>query len=447
MLKRIFSIIFSVILIFTFIFPSITASAFEVTGIEISAKSGMLVSLDTGEVLYENNIDDKVYPASITKIMTGILMLESDKYSPDAKIAMTKEALDLVLGTGSVVSNLKEGEEITQRDLLHYVLMASSGDTTYLAAAYYGGSVEAFVSLMNEKATELGLSGTHYSNPVGLHDDENYTTVRDIYTLTKYALKNEEFKEITSTPRYTVAATNMSDERTLTTTNYLQNTTTNYYYQYAKGVKTGFTDEAGRCLVSTASYNGYNYMCVLMGCPAKSNRHFADSKALYRWAFNNFSYKEIAKSQEPVCEIPLNLSLDTDYASLYFKEPFVSILPNEADESTIVVKHTLVGESVNAPIKKGDILGKAEIIYAEKTIGTVDLVAGEDIDSSWILVFWEGVKAFFSSVYMKVFLLIIGAIIVLFFAYCVWLNKGKRKKRRVKYIPYDQKENENEENN
>lgn len=235
--KRIFSIIFSVILIFTFIFPTVTVSAFEATGVDISAKAGMLVSLDTGEILYENNINEKVYPASITKIMTGILMLESEKYNPDAKIAMTREALDLVLGTGSVVSNLKEGEEITQRDLIHYVLMASSGDTTYLAATYYGGSVEAFVDLMNNKAAELGLSGTHYANPVGLHDEENYTTVHDIYTLTKYALKNEEFKEITSTPRYTVAATNMSGERTLTTTNFLQNTNTNYYYQYAKGVK------------------------------------------------------------------------------------------------------------------------------------------------------------------------------------------------------------------
>ena len=445
--KRIFSIIFSVILIFTFIFPTITASAFEATGVDISAKAGMLVSLDTGEILYENNIDEKVYPASITKIMTGILMLESEKYNPDAKIAMTREALDLVLGTGSVVSNLKEGEEITQRDLMHYVLMASSGDTTYLAAIYCSGSVEAFVDLMNNKAAELGLSGTHYANPVGLHDEENYTTVRDIYTLTKYALKNEEFKEITSTPRYTIAATNMSGERTLTTTNFLQNTNTNYYYQYAKGVKTGFTDEAGRCLVSTASYNGYNYMCILMGCPATSNRHFADSKALYRWAFNNFSYKEIANSKEPVCEIPLNLSLDTDYASLYFKEPFVSILPNEADDSTIIVKHTLVSESIDAPIKKGDVLGKAEIIYAEKTIGTVDLVAGEDIDSSWILVFWDGVKDFFGSSYMKVFLIIIALIIGLFLLYCIWLNVGKKKKRRVRYIPYNEKENENEKNN
>jgi D-alanyl-D-alanine carboxypeptidase (penicillin-binding protein 5/6) len=397
-------------------------------------------------MLYENNIDEKVYPASITKIMTGILMLESDKYNPDGKIAMTKEALDLVLGTGSVVSNLKEGEEITQKDLAHYVLMASSGDTTYLAAIFYGGSVENFVTLMNNKAAELGLTNTHYANPVGLHDEENYTTVRDIYTLTKYALKNETFKEITSTPRYIVSATNMSGERILTTTNYLQNTTTNYYYQYAKGVKTGFTDEAGRCLVSTASYNGYNYMCIVMGCPGKSNRHFADSKALYRWAFNNFSFKEIAKSTEPVCEIPLNLSLDTDHAPLYFKEPFVSILPNEADDSTLVVKYNLNQESVDAPIKKGDVLGKAEIIYAEKTIGTVDLVVGEDVEASWILVFWENVKAFFSSTFMKVFLLIILALIALFFLYILLLNTGKKKKRRIKYIPYDEKENENENN-
>ena len=175
MLKRIFSIIFTIFLIFTAISTPITVSAFEVTGFDITAKAGMLVSLDTGEMLYENNIDQKVYPASITKIMTALLMLESELFNPEGKIAVTEEVLDMVLGTGLSVSLMKAGEEFTQLDLLYLVLMASYGDSTYLAAQYYGGTVENFVAMMNAKAAELGLTGTHYSNPVGLHEEETYT--------------------------------------------------------------------------------------------------------------------------------------------------------------------------------------------------------------------------------------------------------------------------------
>lgn len=433
MLKRIFSIIFAIFIIFTCFLSPLAISAFEVTGVDISAKAGMLVSLDTDEMLYENNIDKKVYPASITKIMTGILILENEKYNPQAKIAMTKEVLDMILGTGSSVSLMVEGEEITEEDLLYMVLMSSYGDSTLLAAIHYGGSVENFVAMMNAKAKELGLTGTHYSNPIGLHDENTYTTVRDICTLTKYALKNETFKTVCETSRHNVTTSRGS--RTLSTTNLLQDKNTNYFYQYAKGVKTGFTDQAGYCLVSTASYNGYNYMCILMNCD-KSTKRFTESANLYRWAFNNFSYKEIAKSDEPVCEMPVNLSMDTDFVPLYFKEPFVSVLPNEANDSTIVVKTHLKSESYDAPIKKGEVLGYAEVIYAEKVIGKVDLVAGNDVNPSGILVVANYIKNFFTSSFMKVLLIAVVIGIVIFIALCINLNLARLKKRRVRYIPY-----------
>jgi len=388
MLKKIFSVIFIIFLTISVIVIPLNASAYEVSGFDITAKAGMLVSLDTGEVLYSNNVDKKMYPASLTKIMTVTLMLESENYNPDGKVAMTKEVQKLISGTGSSVSTLKVDEEITQLDLVYTVLMSSFGDCAYLAAIYYGGSVEAFVDMMNNKAAELGLSGTHYANPVGLHDENNYTTVRDVYTLTKYALKNETFKKVCESPRYTIEATNMSPARTISTTNLMQDTTTNYYYQYAHGVKTGFTDEAGRCLVSTASYGNYNYMCILMNCPYNLGRRveFIESANLYRWAFNNFSFKEVAGSTDPVCEMPVELSLDTDFVSLYFEKPFITVLPNGADDSTIVVKTKLNKESVEAPVKKGQVLGTADIVYAEKVIGTVNLVAGNSVKESKLLI-------------------------------------------------------------
>ena len=445
--KRLFSIIFTVILVFSVILTPLTVSAYEITGVDITAKAGILVSMDTGEILYSNNIDQKMYPASLTKIMTVTLMLESDRYDPAGKITMTKEAQDLVLGTGSAVSNFKIGEEITQLDLVYTVLMSSLGDCAYFAAIYYGGSVEGFVEMMNEKAAELGLTGTHYSNPVGLHDVENYTTARDVCTLMTYALKNETFKTVCTASRYTIEATNMSDKRTLSTTNFLIDNTTNYYYQYAKGGKTGYTDEAGRCLASFASFGGYNYMCVLMNCPPNADRRyeFVESAELYRWAFNNFSFKEVANSTDPVCEMPVELSLDTDFVSLYFEKPFVTVLPNEADDSTIVVKTHLNAESVEAPVKKGEVLGTAEVIYAEQVIGTVNLVAGGSVKESKLLIALKYVKSFFSSVYMKAVYVLIALAVVIFILMVIRLNMARIRKRRVKYIPYGKKKGDRNE--
>lgn len=436
MLKR----IFSAFLIICLLLPVLTVKAYEPSGIDITAQAAMLVSLDTDEVLFEKNADKKVYPASITKIMTALLVLESEKFDPDAKIAMTQEALDLISGTGSSVSLLEAGEEITQLDLAYMILMSSYGDCTLLAAIHYSGSVENFVNQMNNKAQALGLTGTHYQNPIGLHHEENYTTARDTYKLTKVALENKTFKEICESSRHTVK-TNLSGERTLSTTNLLQDNTTNYYYQYAKGVKTGFTDEAGRCLVSTANYNGYNYMCLVFGCPPNGKNHFTESKELYRWAFNNFEFKKVADNENPVAEIGVDLSLETDFVSLYVENGFISVLPKDADHSTISIVPHPTKEIVDAPIKKGQILGTADIIYAEKVIGTVNLISNEDIEKSALLTAFRAIKNFLTSTYMTVVYVLIGIVVLIFILRVIKLNSKSKKKRKIKYIPYDENEN------
>ena len=441
MIKKLFCVFFIILILISSMSAIFTVCAYEPTGFSMTSNAGMLISLDTGEMLYEKNIDKKVYPASITKIMTGLLMLESDKFNPTAKIAMNENILKMVLGTGSAVSNLKAGEEITHLDLLYYVLVSSSGDCALLAAEYFGETIENFVMMMNNRAKELGMNNTVYLNPTGLHEDGHYTTVRDIYTLASFAIKNETFKTVTNQKRYTVPETNMSSKRTISTTNFLIDNNTNYYYQYANGVKTGFTDEAGRCVVSTASYNGYNYMCIIMGCPdSKEKRHeFYETKELYRWAFLNFSYKKVASSDDPVCEIPVELSMETDFVSLYFKEPFVTILPNNADTSTLVINTKFENPVAQAPIKKGQVLGKAEILYAEKVIGTVDLVAGNSVNAHWILKFAKHIKNFFTSTIMKVIYVIVIVAILIFILLCFKLNYNRRKKRKVRYIPYSEK--------
>ncbi|MCQ2449256.1 MAG: D-alanyl-D-alanine carboxypeptidase [Clostridia bacterium] len=409
-----------------------------------SGKAAMLVSLDTGDVLYQKNIDEKVYPASIAKIMTVTVCLESPKYDPTGTVEMTDAVTSYITGTGSAVSDLKIGETFTQLDLMYMILMKSSGDCAYLGALFYGDTVENFMTMMNDKAQKLGLSGTHYGNPVGLHDEQTYTTVRDIATLTKYALKNETFKTICGSASYQMPATNMSGERLLSSTNELLLSGSAQYYTYASGVKTGFTDEAGRCLVSTASYNDMNYLCIIMGCPNGRKEHFSDSAQMFRTAFSNFELRTV--NMEWLGECAVNYSMDTDHVTVNIAGSKPVLLPCDSDNSTIEVRphYNSPNEdgSFNAPIKKGDVLGKAELVYAGQVLDTVDLVAGADVSRSNILRIWSGIKEFFRKS-MRVLLIVLVLVVLAALALTVavvFMNRKRR--RRVRYIPYNGEDDE-----
>ena len=420
----------------------VKTNAYEITSFEVTAKNAMLVSLDTGEVLYEKAANEKIYPASITKLMTAAVILDAYPDPSAIKVTMTQSAYNKILGTGSAVLNAKVGEVINGKDALASILISSSGDVVYAYAETVSGSVEAFVEAMNEKAVELGLSGTHYENPIGLHHEENYTTVNDIRILSEYLIKNYPLiTEITAKSRYQMEKTNMSDERLLVTTNYMIDANTSYYYGSCKGLKTGFTDEAGRCLVSIAEQNGYSYLCIAMNCPTVNGTRteFTTSKQMLNWAFSEFEYRSVLDVSTPVAEIPVKLSNDSDYVSLYPATQVYSILPKDADNSSIIIRPHLVSESANAPIKKGDVLGTAEVVFAERVIGTVDLIAGNDVERS---LFLAAVNKFINIITSKIFktlVVIIILVIVCFVSYVVYLNRKRHKKKRnVRYIPYDE---------
>lgn len=436
MLKKLISILLSLtILASIFIF---SASAYQISGFALNAKSAILVSLDSGEVLFAKAQNEKMYPASITKLLVAILLLEKAENLDTTMITTNRSALNAISGTGASVIGLKEGEELTARQALYCLLVSSGGDVAYTIAEYCAGSVDAFIDMMNQKAVQLGMASSHFGNPVGLHDDQTYTTASDIVILAKQALTYKEIIEVTSVPRYTVAPTNKSPSRILSTTNFLIDPNTNYYYKYAKGLKTGFTDEAGRCVVSTASYNGYNYLCVVLGCTTKGGRNdFIDSKNLYRWAFNNFEYKSILDTTKPVAEIPVELSMSTDHLQLYPESSIKSILPTLADESTIYIEPHLISETVDAPIKAGDVLGTADVIYASQVIGTVNLIAKENIRANIFLRIGRGIKKFFSSTAFKIILSLIIAAVVIYILIVIKLNASTKKRRKVKFVPYD----------
>lgn len=437
MIKKTFKYIITFLLIFSTL-SCVPVSAFQFNEFELNAKAAILLSLDTDDVLYSQNADQKMYPASLTKMLVTAVILDSTN-DLNQKITVTKKALNEISGTGASVIGLKEGEELTIEQSLYCLLIASGGDVAYVLAEHFGGDTESFMDMMNDKAQQIGMTSSHFGNPVGLHDEQTYCTPNDIAKLFKYVLNYPIFKEIISKSRYTLEATNKSNSRILSTTNFLIDGSTNYFYKYCNGGKTGFTDEAGRCVATTASSGGYTYMCIVMNCNSKGGvrNEFRDSINLYKWAFNNFEYKSVLDITKPVTEIPLELSMDTDYLQLYPEQNLKKILPKTADESTISVKPKLNSASVKAPVTPNTVYGTADIIYGDEVIGTVNLVSRDTIKANVILQMGEIFKNVVGSTVFKVILIILVGVILVYIAIIKLNTDSKKRHRKVRFIPYD----------
>lgn len=442
MKKRIFSLILIFICLFTLILP-MSVSAYQITGVDLHCEAAMLISLDTGDVLFEKNADKRMYPASITKLLTALVVIENANNFETDVLTYTKSANNLILGTGSVVLGLQVGEQMTVKDALAATLISSCGDTAYALAEYIGGSKEGFAELMNKKAQELGLKDSHFTDPVGLHDDNHYTTARDIYVLAKAAYANTFIKEcLYKDTRYTLKATNVRAEKTIVPSNMLTNPNTSVYYMPAVWGKTGFTDEAGRCLVSIASNKGYNYMAIVLktSTPGGVRYEFLDSADMYRWAFNNFEYKKVFYEKTPIDEVKVEQSLEADHVTVALENGFEALLPKEANDSTLKIETRLSAESFKAPIEQGQKLGEADIYYAEQKIGTVNLVATTSVKASGFLTLAAVLVDFFTSTIMKIVYIAIGLAIIIFTLLVIRLNRGRKTRRKVKYKPLSKKE-------
>ena len=250
----------------------------------INSKAAILVEVSTGRILYEKNSTKQLYPASTTKVMTAILVLE--KCNLTDMVTVNETALGN-LPSGYVTCDLQVDEEISVNDLLYALMVKSANDAAYVLAEHVGGSVDAFADMMNIKAREIGCTGTHFVNPNGVHDDRHYSTAYDLYLITKYAMQNETFRKLVATTEYTLPATNKypNADRSFTTTNQLLNPeSTAYYYKYATGVKTGYTSQAGNCIISMASRDGLDFIAVVLGggaTPSGLNARFIESKTLF----------------------------------------------------------------------------------------------------------------------------------------------------------------------
>ncbi|MCI9272869.1 MAG: D-alanyl-D-alanine carboxypeptidase [Clostridiales bacterium] len=421
---------------------SVQAATFQ-NDVETSTKSLYLYNVDFETPVYEKNAQERRSPASTTKIMTYIITIENVKDPDDTLVTVTKDVVDQLLGTGSSMSGVLPDEQLTVTQLLHCLMIPSGNDAAMVLANYVGGgNIQTFVDKMNEKARELGCANTHFTNPHGLYNEEHYTTAEDLTKIARYAMDTPKFMEITSKMTYELPPSNVRPTpKILENTNSMMLSSSVYYYQYVKGIKTGWIDEAGKCLVSTASKDGYSYLCVALGGLDKDDEgekydgSMVDTRRLYRWAFENLERKSIVTLDKMVAEVPLELAWQKDRLQLLPKESVQALLPKDVELASITITpNDDVVESVTAPVKQGTILGTATLSYANQVLGTVDLVAAEDVNRSELLYILNGAKKIVTS---KWFLFSAALLVVLFIVYLIlstiYTKRNKRRRKVKKY--------------
>jgi len=349
-------------------------------------------------VLFEKHADDKIEPASTTKIMTCILALE--KASMDAEVTVSRNAARM---RGSSLE-LKENEKVKMNDLLNGMMMFSGNDAATAVAEHISGDVAAFVDLMNAKAQALGMKDTHFVNPHGMHDENHVTTARDMAVLARYSMSNPAFASIIRQESYTLPKSNMRPEKTYKNTNLLMRSDNDGYYSYAIGGKTGSTTQAGHCLVAMASKEGMNLISLIFKDDSKEGRNrWPMAKDLFDYGFTNYITIDLQKLLDNAPPVQVQIenyaSSDRSHGLLEFERPqsvgtLVTIDRTTAegikDPDTIEIETAYV-HTLQAPVLKGEVLGTVtykstatgETIYQGSLIATRDVLqAGTEPDAS-----------------------------------------------------------------
>ena len=381
-----------------------------------------LFNADTGKTILAQNADQQQYVASLTKMMTALLLLESGKDlngEVTVPTAMTQEFKDIQNANG-MTAGLRIGETVRRIDLLYALLVSSANDAASVIAYDVGGSVLDFVRQMNARAAELGCTGTNFTCAHGLFDYGNVSTAEDMARIAAECYKNPTFVQVSGTAAYTMPATNLhQNERTINSTNPLTDTGSEFYRSYIKCVKGGFTTLAGRCTVAFAEQGGHTYGLVILH--ADNASLYAECDQLLDWAFESFSDRPLVDTQTELTTVDLTKCRAQPTAALYAAAPVSGY--GHADD---VVSYAFdLPESIPATVKNGQKVGTATVYLDGYEVGTVDLVT----HAEYISDFRTDSKATLLLLCALVFIL--GALTVLTLAAGGGsLNLRRRKRRR-----------------
>ena len=398
---------FFLLIVILFCFP------FFVQALEIESENAILYNLNDNTILFSKEADEKIPIASLTKIMTAIVAIENIS-NLDEVVTVPSQALEGLAQKNAMVVGFLPGQRVTYRDLLYGMLLPSGADATNIVAYSLMGSEEGYVNLMNEKAQELGLVNTHFSDTSGLDDYNNYSTVFDIATLLKYALQNETFKQSFTTQEY-VTSNGIKLESTLkyyTSRYHLQNS-------YILGSKTGFTTIAGYCLASFAHYDGVDYLLVTAGAPTATRYpyHFQDAFTIYDYYTQNYGYLTFYTQNDTLYTLKTKYSKEDSYEILA-EETFTKYLPKTIGVENIHFEYSGIEEVT--PFMANEKIGTLNVYLNEWLIDSIDVFYEGDLTFSVSKLFQE-----FKGLFLGIF----GLILLLFLIFI--RNKLHRKKKKV----------------
>lgn len=377
----------------------------------VTAPSAILIDAKSGKVLYEKNADEKHYPASTTKVMTGLLAVLYGKMDEIVTIGKNPPLVE----RGSSQIYLVTGEQLTMEQLLYAMMLESANDAAIAIAEHISGSVSEFAKLMNSKAKELGATNTNFVNPNGLHDDNHYTTARDLAMIAKYAMTLDKFRSVVKEVKYTIPKTNKQEER-----NYITNSNkliwksyNKFRYEYATGIKTGYTVKAKQCLVGSAEKGDMELISIVMG--AEGQNVYSDTVALFEYGFANYENVGILKKDQIVTTVSVKNS--EEKINLLAAEDY-SMMLSEAEREKVKTE-IKTKDALKKPIKKGEVLGEMLVYLDGKEVKKIDLISASDTAPEKKPGFW--------------WLWII--VIFLLYRTIVTIYKVKRKKhKRLSYI-------------
>ena len=366
-------------------------------GPRVEAEGATVMDLDTGAFLYSKNAEAKLYPASITKIMTMLVALEHISDSDlDTKVKASESALAPIDSDSSQIW-LSVGEKITVRSALYAIMLASANDAANVIAEYVGGSMDNFVKMMNDKAKELGCVNTHFVNPHGLHNKKHYTCAHDMALIAQAAFQIPLFRKITKTVEYKIPKTKyMKEDRWLVNHQKMLYEDGEFTYKNCEGGKTGFTAEAGYCYVGSLRRDERTFIVALLACGWPDNKGYKwkDTRRLMEYGLEHYHYREVYSNTAPDKllvvdafdpEIPYQTS---EKISLRVKnsEKSKKILLREKEEIRMEIKTV---KCKKAPVKKGDIVGEAQYLLDGKVIGKTDIVAAKSVKKAGL---WDYIK-------------------------------------------------------
>lgn len=351
----------------------------------VDAKAAILYELNSDTLILAQDADVQLYPASLTKVMTCLLTMEHAKL--DDIVTVNGDAIDDLPLSGSS-ANLVDGEQMTVENMLYCLMVASANDGACVLAEHVAGDEASFVEMMNQKAQELGCTGTHFANPHGLHDENHYTTARDLAKIFKAALEYPVFHEIYGVDYYTVPATNMSEARELESTNYLIR---NAGYPVVidsrvLGGKTGFTTPAGRCLMTVAERDGMKVLTVILGTTATYGSdgysilrygNFEENINLLDFCYETYTTAQVLSSDQVAGQFPVTGG-DHDAFGMV-TEGMYAVLPQGSGYESVTYEYDLTAESLTAPVQKDQQIGVIRVWYEDKCIAQQTLLSGSDV--------------------------------------------------------------------